>query len=51
MLDFSLNLSSNWSPVTAESSLNLIKEQETPKSNFVPELPYGLSRSTLTAVE
>lgn len=34
----SLNSFSNWSPVTAQSSWNLIKGQETPKSNFVPEL-------------
>ena len=34
---FSLNSFSNWSPVIAENSWNLIKGQETPKSNFVPE--------------
>lgn len=35
---FSLNSCSNWSPVTAQSSWNLIKGQEIPKFNFVPEL-------------
>lgn len=48
---FSLNASSNWSPVTAESSWNLIKGQETPKSNFVLELLCGLSLRPSTAVE
>lgn len=48
---FPLNSSSSWSPVTAESSWNLIKGQETPRSNFVLELLCGLSLRTSIAVE